>query len=184
MVHTPIKPAEKKVSKLEGIKERSQFLREPVATELKEDTTHFTEAGIQILKFHGSYQQYNRDEVVRGEEKPYSMMLRLRNPGGYISPELYLTLDDIADKYGNHTLRATTRQAFQMHGIRKHNLREVIGTIVRGMGSTLAACGDINRNVMAPAAPFEKGAYPAARQLANDIAVGVIGDARQVHTAK
>ena len=117
MVQTPIRTAEKKVSKLEGIKERSQFLREPVATELKEDTTHFTEAGIHILKFHGSYQQYNRDEVVRGQEKPYSMMLRLRNPGGYIPPELYLTLDNLSNKYGNGTIRATTRQAFQLHGI-------------------------------------------------------------------
>ena len=79
-------------------------------------------------------------------------------------------MDELADRLGNGTLRATTRQAFQMHGIRKDNLKEVIGTILRSMGSTLAACGDINRNVMAPAAPFEKGGYPAARQLANDIA--------------
>ena len=57
-----------------------------------------------------------------------------------------------------------------MHGIKKENLKEVIGTIVKSMGSTLAACGDINRNVMAPAAPYEKGSYPAARKLANDIA--------------
>ena len=69
-VQTPVQLTEKKVSKLEGIKERSQFLREPVATELKEDTTHFTEAGVQILKFHGSYQQYNRDDVVRGKRSP------------------------------------------------------------------------------------------------------------------
>jgi sulfite reductase (ferredoxin) len=98
------------------------------------------------------------------------MMLRLRSPAGRIPASLFLAMDDLADRLGNGTLRVTTRQAFQMHGIRKHNLREVIGTIVRGMGSTLAACGDINRNVMAPAAPFDKGAYPAARQLANDIA--------------
>ncbi len=171
MVYTPIKPAEKKVSKLEGIKERSQFLREPVATELKEDTTHFTEAGIQILKFHGSYQQYNRDEVVRGEEKPYSMMLRLRNPGGYIPPELYLTLDDISDKYGNHTLRATTRQAFQLHGILKKNLKATLADIIRSMGSTLGACGDLSRNVMAPPAPYKnKPEYVLARKYATNIA--------------
>ena len=65
---------------------------------------------------------------------------------------------------------ATTRQAFQMHGIAKADLKEVIGTIVRNMGSTLAACGDINRNVMAPPAPFEKGGYPVARRLADEIA--------------
>ncbi|MFK8186696.1 MAG: sulfite reductase, ferredoxin dependent [Phormidesmis sp.] len=176
MVQTPLKSqlqdgAEKKVSKLEGIKERSQFLREPVATELKQDTTHFTEAGIQILKFHGSYQQYNRDEVVRGQEKPYSMMLRLRNPGGYISPELYLTLDNISDKYGNGTLRATTRQAFQLHGILKKNLKATLADIINSLGSTLGACGDLSRNVMAPPAPYKnKPEYVLARKYAKNIA--------------
>lgn len=163
--------AEKKVSKLEGIKERSQFLREPVATELKQDTTHFTEAGIQILKFHGSYQQYDRDNVVRGQEKPYSMMLRLRNPGGYIPPELYLTLDDISNKYGNGTLRATTRQAFQLHGILKKNLKATLADIISSMGSTLGACGDLSRNVMAPPAPYKnKPEYVLARKYAKNIA--------------
>ncbi|MGD1900245.1 MAG: sulfite reductase, ferredoxin dependent [Phormidesmis sp.] len=172
MVQTPLRPpAEKKVSKLEGIKERSQFLREPVATELKEDTTHFTEAGIQILKFHGSYQQYDRDNVVRGQEKPYSMMLRLRNPGGYIPPELYLTLDDISNKYGNGTIRATTRQAFQLHGILKKNLKATLADIINSMGSTLGACGDLSRNVMAPPAPYkDKPEYVIARKYAKNIA--------------
>ena len=161
MVHTPLKPAdqptEKKVSKLEGIKERSQFLREPVATELKQDTTHFTEEGIQILKFHGSYQQDNRDNRVRGQEKKtYSMMLRLRNPGGYIPPQLYLTLDDISDKYGNHTLRATTRQAFQLHGILKKNLKATLADIIRSMGSTLGACGDLSRKCNGPTCAVQK----------------------------
>ncbi len=179
MVHTPIKPAEKpneplterKVSKLEGIKERSQFLREPVATELMQDTTHFTEEGIQILKFHGSYQQDNRDNRVRGQEKDYSMMLRLRNPGGYISPDLYLTLDSISDKYGNSTLRATTRQAFQLHGILKKNLKATLADIIRSLGSTLGACGDVSRNVMAPPAPYKnKPEYVLARKYATNIA--------------
>lgn len=173
---TPLQPAtntalEKKVSKLEGIKERSQFLREPVATELKEDTTHFTEAGIQILKFHGSYQQDNRDNRIKGQEKDYSMMLRLRNPGGYIPPELYLTLDKLCDKYGNNTLRATTRQAFQMHGILKRDLKATLSDIIRSMGSTLGACGDLNRNVMAPPAPYKnKPEYVLARKYATNIA--------------
>ncbi|MGB7086127.1 MAG: sulfite reductase, ferredoxin dependent [Phormidesmis sp.] len=171
MVQMPVQPAEKKVSKLEGIKERSQFLREPVASELKQDTNHFTEAGIQILKFHGSYQQDNRDNRVRGQEKDYSMMLRLRNPGGYIPPELYLTLDNISDKYGNGTLRATTRQAFQLHGILKKNLKATLADIIRSMGSTLGACGDLSRNVMAPPAPYKnKPEYVIARQYATNIA--------------
>ena len=94
------------------------------------------------------------------------MMLRLRSPGGKISAALFIALDELSNRLGNGTLRATTRQAFQMHGIRKENIREVIGTIVKSLGSTLAACGDITRNVMAPAAPFSNGAYPAAHKLA------------------
>jgi len=97
-------------------------------------------------------------------------MLRLRSPGGEIPGKLFLSLDELSDKLGNGTLRATTRQAFQMHGIRKDNLKEVIQTIVSAMGSTLAACGDINRNVMAPAAPFEKPEYKIARALAIKVA--------------
>jgi sulfite reductase (ferredoxin) len=157
-------------SKFEQLKADSAYLRDPLAEELENERPNFSEGAVQLLKFHGSYQQDNRENRQKGQEKDWQMMLRLRSPGGRIPASLYLALDDLADRLGNGTLRVTTRQAFQMHGIRKHNLREVIATIVRGMGSTLAACGDINRNVMAPAAPFEKGAYPAARQLANDIA--------------
>jgi sulfite reductase (ferredoxin) len=175
MVQTPVQPSinpnTEAVSKLEGIKERSQFLREPVATELKQDTTHFTEEGIQILKFHGSYQQDNRDQRAKGQEKAYQMMLRLRNPGGYIPPQLYLALDGISDKYGNGTLRATTRQAFQLHGILKQNLKATLAEIIQNMGSTLGACGDLSRNVMAPPAPYKnKPEYVLARQYATNIA--------------
>ncbi len=185
MVQTPISPSKqvaqaagpvvqnsvKKVSRLEGIKERSQFLREPVATELAQDTTHFSEDGIQILKFHGSYQQDNRDNRVKGQEKDYRMMLRTRNPGGLVSPELYLTLDELSDKYGYGNIRATTRQAFQLHGILKKNLKATMASIIRSMGSTLGACGDLNRNVMAVPAPFkDKPEYVYARDYANRIA--------------
>ena len=158
------------ISKFEALKLSSGHLREPLASELENDSLSFTDAAVQILKFHGSYQQDNRDNRRKGAEKDWQMMLRLRSPGGRIHPSLYQALDDLADSLGNGTLRVTTRQAFQMHGIAKANLREVIGTIVRSLGSTLSACGDINRNVMAPAAPFQSGGYPAARQLADDIA--------------
>lgn len=123
------------------------------------------------MKFHGSYQQDDREHRKRGGTgKDWQMMLRLRNPAGFVPGPLFVALDDLSDKLGNKTLRATTRQCFQMHGIKKENIKAVIGTIVRSMGSTLAACGDVNRNVMAPAAPYQKGAYPAARKLAHDIA--------------
>jgi sulfite reductase (ferredoxin) len=157
-------------TKFEQLKADSGYLKEPLLTELGNDRPNFTEGAVQLLKFHGSYQQDNRENRVKGQEKDWQMMLRLRSPGGRIPAQLYLAIDELADQLGNGTLRATTRQAFQMHGVRKENLKEVIGTIVRSLGSTLAACGDINRNVMAPAAPYEKGAYPAARQLAADIA--------------
>ncbi len=171
MVTTPTQPAVRKPSKVEGIKERSHFLREPLATELALDTNHFSEDAVQILKFHGSYQQDNRDNRVRGQEKDYSMMLRTRSPGGFIPPELYLTLDRLADTYGNGTLRATTRQGFQLHGVLKKNLKATIAAIVKSMGSTLGACGDLNRNVMAPPAPYrDRPAYIYAQDYANRIA--------------
>ncbi|MEH1847070.1 MAG: sulfite reductase, ferredoxin dependent [Nostoc sp.] len=163
--------ASRKPSKLEGIKENSNFLREPVATEILQDTTHFTENAVQLLKYHGSYQQDNRDNRLKGQEKDYQFMLRTKNPGGLVPPQLYLALDKLADEYGNHTLRATTRQGFQLHGILKKNLKTSIATIVKNLGSTLGACGDINRNVMAPPAPFKnRPEYQYAWEYAQNIA--------------
>ena len=164
-------PLVRKPSKVEGIKERSDFLREPVASELKLDTNAFSEDGIQLIKFHGSYQQDNRDNRVKGQEKDYSMMLRTRSPGGFVPPELYLTIDRLSDDYGNHTIRVTTRQAFQLHGVLKKNLKATISAIVKSMGSTLSACGDVNRNVMAPPAPYKnRPEYDYARQYAHNLA--------------
>ncbi|BAU08286.1 sulfite reductase, ferredoxin dependent [Fischerella sp. NIES-3754] len=167
----PLPIASRKPSKVEAIKERSNFLREPVATEILQDTTHFSEDAVQILKFHGSYQQDNRDNRVKGQEKDYQFMLRTKNPGGFVPPQLYLALDKLADEYGNHTLRATTRQGFQLHGILKKNLKAAIASIVTNMGSTLGACGDLNRNVMAPPAPFKnKAEYQYAWEYAENVA--------------
>lgn len=172
MVNSASSPvSNRKPSKVEGIKENSNFLREPVATEILEDTTHFSEDALQILKFHGSYQQDNRDNRVKGQEKDYQMMLRTKNPGGLVPPQLYLALDKLADEYGNQTLRATTRQGFQIHGILKKNLKTAIATIVNNLGSTLGACGDINRNVMAPPAPWKnRPEYQYAWEYAQNIA--------------
>ncbi|MCW6051627.1 sulfite reductase, ferredoxin dependent [Lyngbya sp. CCAP 1446/10] len=164
-------PAARKPSKSEGLKERSNYLREPVATELLQETTHFTEDGIQILKFHGSYQQDNRDNRVKGQEKDYQFMLRTRNPGGFVPPQLFLALDKLSEEYGNHTLRVTTRQGFQLHGVLKKNLKAVFSSIIKNMGSTLGACGDLNRNVMAPPAPYKnRPEYEYALKYANNVA--------------
>ena len=170
MTLAPDRSASTERSKFELLKAGSGHLREPLATELENELPFFTEQAVQILKFHGSYQQDNRDHRQKGQEKDWGMMLRLRSPGGRIPAQLYLALDSLADTYGNGSMRATTRQAFQLHGIPKQDLRTVVGTIVRNMGSTLAACGDINRNVMAPPAPYTKSGYPVARRLADDIA--------------
>ncbi|MGL5083432.1 MAG: sulfite reductase, ferredoxin dependent [Microcoleaceae cyanobacterium] len=163
--------ATQKRSKVESLKEHSNFLREPLASELLNDQNFFTEDAIQILKFHGSYQQDNRDHRVKGQEKDYQMMLRTRSPGGFIPPELYLTLNRLSDDYGNGTLRATTRQGFQLHGVLKQNLKTVIATLVKSLGSTLGACGDLNRNVMAPPVPYKnRPEYRYAWEYANNIA--------------
>jgi sulfite reductase (ferredoxin) len=167
MVSTP----PEKLAKVEALKERSNYLREPLATELQQDTNFFTDDAVQILKYHGSYQQDNRDNRVKGQEKDYQMMLRTRNPGGFIPPQLYLAMDELASEYGNETMRITTRQGFQLHGILKKNMKSTIQKMVKNLGSTLGACGDVNRNVMAPPAPFKnQAAYQYAWEYADKIA--------------
>lgn len=172
MVSSPVvQSSPQKLSKLEGIKDQSQYLKAPVSQELALEANRFDADAIQILKFHGSYQQDNRDNRVMGQDKDYSMMLRTRCPGGFVPPELYLTLDNLCDTYGIGNIRATTRQAFQLHGILKSNLQITIASIVKSMGSTLGACGDVNRNVMAPPAPYKNRAdYDLAKEYANRVA--------------
>lgn len=169
-VSTPVKPdtaTETKRSKVEIFKEQSNFIRYPLNEELLTDTPNINEPATQLIKFHGSYQQTNRDE--RGP-KSYSFMLRTKNPCGKVSNQLYLAMDDLADQFGIGTLRLTTRQTFQLHGVLKKNLKTVMSTIIRSMGSTLGACGDLNRNVLAPAAPVVKKDYLFAQETADNIA--------------
>lgn len=166
----PTESIDTALSKAEKRKLYSGHLREPLITELENEEIRFSEDAVQLLKFHGSYQQNHRELRKTDKIKCWQMMLRLRNPGGRVPAQLFSALDDLSNEYGNGTLRITTRQAFQMHGIPKADLKTVIGSIIKHLGSTLAACGDINRNVMAPAAPFENNGYPAARKLADDIA--------------
>ncbi|GAB4835230.1 transcriptional regulatory protein [Ancistrocladus abbreviatus] len=166
----PVKPetaAESKRSKIEIIKEQSNFIRYPLNEELLTETPNINEFATQLIKFHGSYQQTNRDE--RGT-KSYSFMLRTKNPCGKLSTRLYLVMDDLADEFGIGTLRLTTRQTFQLHGVLKKDLKTVMSTIIRNMGSTLGACGDLNRNVLAPAAPLARKDYLFAQETAENIA--------------
>lgn len=156
-----------KRSKVELFKEQSNFLRFPLKEELQNEASGINEAATQLIKFHGSYQQTNRDE--RGT-RSYQFMLRTKNPCGKVPNKLYLVMDDLADEFGIGTLRLTTRQTFQLHGILKKNLKTVMSTIINNMGSTLGACGDLNRNVLAPAAPYTTKEYSFAQVTAENIA--------------
>ncbi|MCO5598177.1 hypothetical protein L7F22_052269 [Adiantum nelumboides] len=157
-----------KRSKVEIFKEQSNYLRFPLKEELETEAPNINEAAVQLIKFHGSYQQDNREDRAGG--KSYQFMLRTKQPSGKVSNILYLVMDDLADQFGIGTLRLTTRQTFQLHGVLKHNLKTVMGTIIKNMGSTLGACGDLNRNVLAPPAPFVRKDYLFAQETADKIA--------------
>jgi len=159
---------------VETLKATSNGLRGTIPEELAAATDHFSDEAIQLLKFHGTYQQDDRDarKTARdsGAGKDYSFMVRTKNPGGYLPAACYAAIDELADRLGNGTVRITTRAGLQIHGVRKHNLKEVIAQINAHLGSTLGACGDINRNVMASPFPFAAPAYKATRDAAHAIA--------------
>lgn len=141
----------------ERIKEESNYLRGKIKQELAEDKTHFTNETVQLLKFHGTYQQDDRDVRNRrrkeGKEPLYFLMVRSKIPGGKMTAEQYLAHDELANLYGNGTLRLTTRQGIQFHGVLKKNVKNVIKSINEKLGTTLGACGDVVRNVTACPAP-------------------------------
>lgn len=160
-------------SGVEALKSSSDFLRAPLASELAAGGNQVSDDAYQILKFHGSYQQDDRDErnVRRkaGEEYAFGFMIRLRLPGGDVHPGLWNALDDLAGAFGRDTLRLTTRQSVQLHFVPKAELRTVIRTINDHLASTLGACGDVNRNVMAAPLPLADGRYAAVREAARAI---------------
>ena len=148
-----------KLTHNEDIKAAIPTLAGTIAATIADPTAdHFSEDDNQFLKFHGSYQQDDRD--LRKTGKKYIMMIRSRVPGGVMTAQQWRVFDDLASTYGNNTLRATTRQTIQFHGIVKSNLRAVVKGINDSLLSTLAACGDVNRNVLAPPTP----AYTKARE--------------------
>jgi sulfite reductase (ferredoxin) len=154
----PPNPGAPKLSKLEAIKLASQYLKTYVADSLSDGLTHFSEDAAGILKFHGSYQQDDRDErshlKKEGKEKAYQFMVRVRIVGGRLSAAQYLACDHLARSIGNQSLRITTRQEFQLHGVLKHDLKSTIRQINEALLSTLAACGDVERNVLSCPAPI------------------------------
>ncbi|HVU09268.1 MAG TPA: NADPH-dependent assimilatory sulfite reductase hemoprotein subunit [Verrucomicrobiae bacterium] len=148
-----------KLTHNEEIKAAIPTLAGTIAVALaNEAEDHFSQDDYEFLKFHGSYQQDDRD--LRKTGKKYIMMVRGRIPGGVMTANQWRVFDDLSARYGNNTLRITTRQSIQFHGIAKNNLRNVIKGINESLLSTLSACGDVNRNVLAPPTP----AYTKARE--------------------
>ncbi|WP_066059112.1 assimilatory sulfite reductase (NADPH) hemoprotein subunit [Robertmurraya korlensis] len=173
-----LKAPEGPASDVEGIKERSDYLRGT----LKEVMLDRISAGIpeddnRLMKHHGSYLQDDRD--VRAErqkqklEPAYQFMLRVRLPGGVATPEQWLVMDELSEKYGNGTLKLTTRQTFQIHGILKWNMKSTIQGINQALMDTIAACGDVNRNVMSTSNPHQSEihaeVYEWGKKLSDDL---------------
>eukprot|EP00614_Pseudopedinella_elastica_P022864 CAMPEP_0172615060 /NCGR_PEP_ID=MMETSP1068-20121228/55804_1 /TAXON_ID=35684 /ORGANISM="Pseudopedinella elastica, Strain CCMP716" /LENGTH=628 /DNA_ID=CAMNT_0013420069 /DNA_START=63 /DNA_END=1949 /DNA_ORIENTATION=- len=157
-------------AKIEQIKIDSEALREPLRTEMKNDEIFVSHDGYQILKYHGSYQQDNREKRAKGKQKAYSFMLRLKMPCGEVPPELHKMLNHLSDTFGEGHLRATTRQAYQLHGVMKGDLKKVIASLMEMGSSTVGACGDVSRNVMCTPAPKTTKPYQYAREYSKVMA--------------
>lgn len=147
----------------ESIKANSGGLRGTLPVELANAEDHFSGAAKALLKFHGIYEQHDRD---KRRQKDYSFMIRTKVPGGQLTAEQYLTHDRLASQYANDTLRITTRQCFQFHGVLKGDLRETLLTLNQAFVTTLGACGDIVRNVMACPAPTRDPQRQAVQDFA------------------
>ena len=140
------------LSRNETIKATSNHLRGLIKEELVEDTPAFGDDSEQLLKFHGIYQQDDRDRRkearAKGLTKHHQLMIRTRIPGGVVSPDAYIAHDDISRRWANGTLRVTTRQDFQLHGVLKGDIKKSIRAINDSLLTTLGGCGDVERNVM------------------------------------
>lgn len=165
---------EKKLAANEPMKLNSNYLRGTLAEEFADVSTGaITADNQQLSKFHGMYLQDDRD-VRAGRrkkklEKAYSFLIRVRMPGGVITPDQWLKMDWLADNYANSTLKLTTRQAFQLHGVIKRNLVQTICEMDSVLLDSIAACGDVNRNVMVNPNPYQSGAHAEAMDLATKI---------------
>lgn len=152
---------ESALSDVERIKQESHGLRGTLGAELENELTHVSHDAERILKFHGSYMQEDRDQrrerKKAGLEPAYQFMVRSKLPGGVMTADQYLVQDALADSYGNGTMRITTRQGFQWHGILKGNLRGAIRDLNDALVTTFGACGDVVRNVVSCPAPSLDG---------------------------
>jgi sulfite reductase (ferredoxin) len=168
---------------IEVVKEASNYLRGALSEQLHADSDHFDEEGKQLLKFHGLYQQSDRDQrkVERRAAKSYSFMLRTRVPGGLLTAEQYLAHDDLAQRYANGTLRITTRQCFQFHGIIKGDLQATIRALNEALITSLGACGDVVRNVACCPAPFQDSVREQIQAITRQISDHLLPRTRAYH---
>lgn len=160
----PYPPHDRAHSDVEDIKRNSNYLRGSLEETLKDPITgSIPEDDNRLMKHHGSYMQDDRDlRTERNKQKlepAYQFMLRVRASGGVVTPEQWLMMDSISHKYGNDTIRLTTRQSFQLHGVLKWNLKNTIREVNESLLSTLAACGDVNRNVMCNPNPYQSDVH-------------------------
>ncbi|MFK7954573.1 MAG: NADPH-dependent assimilatory sulfite reductase hemoprotein subunit [Lysobacterales bacterium] len=166
--------SEKKLSDVERIKSASRHLRGTLVEGLVDDVTGAIAADdTQLSKFHGIYQQDDRDSRAQRRrqklEPAYSFMIRARIPGGVCTPQQWLAMDALAQTHANNTLRLTTRQAFQFHGVIKSRLKSTIAGINESLLDTLAACGDVNRNVMSSPVAENRSVQQTVAQYAADL---------------
>jgi sirohydrochlorin ferrochelatase len=181
-ISAPAKPLHKN----EQLKAESNFLRGHILRDLADTSTGgITEESSQLTKFHGIYGQDDRDlrnqRRKEGKEKAFSFMARVRVPGGVCTPAQWLALDAIADTYANGTLKLTTRQAFQFHGILKGHLWRAVHEVNRSLLDTLAACGDVNRNVMCNPNPEQSALHAETLQLARALSDHLLPRTRAYH---
>src|ERR1051325_8801534 len=141
-----------KLTRNEGLKEANPLLTGSIhQTLVNPAVASFSADDYEFLKFHGVYQQDDRDQRKSG--KQFIFMVRTKFPGGVLTAPQYLACDRLSTQYANDTLRITTRQDFQFHGVIKSNLRQTIRELNEALVTTIAACGDVERNVMAPPTP-------------------------------
>lgn len=173
-------------SPVEGIKTRSRYLRGTLVESLADPLTGaLLPDDTQLSKFHGFYQQDDRDLRVERQrqklEPLYSFMVRLRIPGGVISPQQWQVMDELCERYGDGGLRVTTRQSVQLHGVLKRSLKPTISAINRALLSTLAACGDVNRNVMGAPLADSAALTEAVQRSAMELALALAPQTRAYH---
>jgi len=174
---------ENKLHKNEGIKRGSKQLRGNILqTLLDPNATEFSADDQQLIKFHGIYQEDDRDQRVarmkKGEGPAIIMMARTKCPGGHLTGEQYLELDKFSDEFGNGTLRITSRQGIQFHGVLKTGLQELIRRINQINITTLGACGDVERNVMAAPAPLATPAHKEIQRFAREFSTALLPTTR------